>query len=357
MPNPELKNAIPLASTMCQAAHEHYRAAGLTHVPVPQIVGITGACENVDTLFRVGSRVPVPLFFSQTGQLTLEQALQYHPGVYTLMVSGRDETLEDTRHLRQFLLTEEEFDWSLVAGDRPYDEEEMYEILLQRIEAAVKAMASAVVARHGDLLEDEYGRETALLKESLKAPFLRVSYDEAVDLLHDAGFPDLRWGDDLEARHEAAVVAELNGEPSFSRPVFIMRYPKDIKFFNMKVSERDPRVVLSADLVFPVAGEGVGSAVREHDGDKLERRLLGSTMYRLHQERGGTLNEFRWYLDVVRSGLTRPHAGYGIGNERVIQWLTGCRDIRTCSLFSLMAQESRDWAPAARPREVALAAA
>jgi asparaginyl-tRNA synthetase len=340
-----LVDTIPLVSTMCRATHEHYRRAGLTHVPVPQIVGITGACENVDTLFKVGSRVPVPLFFSQTGQLTLEQALQHFPGVYTVMVSGRDEELEDERHLRQFLLTEEEFDWSLAGGGKPYDEEEMYEHLLRRIESAVKAMAGEIVREHSGLLELRFGRDAQALKESLKLPFLRISYDDAVEMLQRDGFPETKWGDDLGSRQEAAVVAAMNEEPLFSRPVFIMRYPKDIKFFNMKVSTADPRVVLSADLVFPGAGEGVGSAVREHDGDKLESRLLGSTMYRLHLERGGTLNEFRWYLDMVNSGRTRPHAGYGIGNDRVIQWLTGCRDIRNCSLFSLMAEQSRDWVP------------
>ncbi len=349
----DLSHVMPLVSAMCRAAHDHYPDTGLTFVPVPQIVGITGACENVDTLFRVGSRLPVPLYFSQTGQLTLEQALRHAPGVYTIMVSGRDEEKDDARHLRQFLLAEEEFDWSLVGGGRPYDEEAMYEHLLRRIEAAVKAMAGAVLDREAGTLETVYGRDAASLRQSLRLPFLRVSYDDAVDLLRRRGFAGLNWGDDLGAAHEAAVVAELNDEPSLARPVFIMRYPKDIKFFNMKVSGADPRVVLSADLVFPGSGEGVGAAVRENDGGRLERRLLGSPMYRLHLERGGTLAEFRWYLDLVRSGRTRPHAGYGIGVDRVIQWLTGSPDIRDCSLFSLMARESGDW----QPREAARTAA
>lgn len=71
-----------------------------------------------------------------------------------------------------------------------------------------------------------------------------------------------------------------------------MKYPKEIKFFNMKVSERDSRVVLSADLILPVAGEAVGSAVREHDGKKLKERLLTSTMFHLHKERGGRYEDF-----------------------------------------------------------------
>ncbi|MEK9152644.1 MAG: amino acid--tRNA ligase-related protein [Patescibacteria group bacterium] len=337
-----LNQLIPIASTFSAAAHNHYGSTGLAFVPVPQIVGITGACENVDTLFKVKSHVPVPLFFSQTGQLTLEQALQHYPGVYTTMVSGRDEEIEDERHLRQFLLTEEEFDWSMVSPGAEYDEEKMYSAMLEHIEAAIKAMSRAVVEHHGETLESAFGRDVAGLAASFDKPFHRISYQDALKLLAADGFPDLRWGADLTSAHEAKIVEVLNAG-QFPRPVFIMRYPKEIKFFNMKVSERDDRVVLSADCIFPYAGEGVGSAVREHDGAKLTKRLLGSTMYRLHLERGGTLNDFGWYLEIVRSGRTQPHAGYGIGNERVLQYLLGANDIRQVSIFSCMARQTCDW--------------
>jgi len=328
---------------MRNAAHNHYRQAGLAHVPVPQIVGITGACENVDTLFRVGSRVKVPLFFCQTGQLNLEQALQYNHGVYTIMVSGRDEECEDDRHLRQFNLMEEEFDWSLVSAEE-YDEETMYEAMLKRIESAVKAMVLAAAEQHDDLLENEFQRDASWIIESMRRPFHRISYENALVLLRDNGFPELNWGADLLAEHEAKVVELLNGE-RFPRPVFIMRYPKEIKFFNMKVSVADDRVALSADLIFPHSGEGVGAAVREHDAQKMEARLLGSDMFRLHVARGGTLEDFRWYLDLVASGRTTPHAGYGIGLERVVQYVLGTKNIRDCSVFHLMARQTSDWTP------------
>jgi asparaginyl-tRNA synthetase len=344
MKNNHLKNLINLNRTFADAAGRHYVAGGLTFVDVPQIVGITGACENVDTLFRVGSRLKIPLFFSQTGQLSLEQALQHFPGVYTVIHSGRDEEDEDNRHLRQFRLTEEEFDWSLATKNREevYDEEKMYEALLAHIEAATKAIAKAIVLEHPDILK-QYGRDSAALIESLVLPYLRISYDDAVELLQKNGFKELAWGDDLKAEHEAMIVKLLN-KNRFPRPVFITRYPKDIKFFNMKISEKDPRVVLSADLIFPYAGEGVGAAVREHDGEKLEKRLIGSTMFRLHRERGGELKDFRWYLDLVKSRTTRPHAGYGIGNERLLQYVLGQEDIRPCSTFHIMSRQTNDWA-------------
>ncbi|MFH2063514.1 MAG: amino acid--tRNA ligase-related protein [bacterium] len=339
----QLRHIIPIFSTMREAAHVHYRNHGLTHVPAPQIVGITGACENVDTLFRVGSRVGAPLFFCQTGQLNLEQALQYNHGVYTIMVSGRDEETEDDRHLRQFNLAEEEFDWTFVGSkDERYDEERMYEALLGHIETAVKSIAATTVERHAGLISDRFGRDVDELANSLTLPFHRISYEDAIALLNRNGFPQLRWGADLKSEHEARIV-ELVAGGETRRPTFIMRYPKEIKFFNMKVSERDERVAMSADLVFPRAGEGVGSAVREHDAARLEERLLGSEMYRLHLERGGHLEDFRWYLDLVASGQTSPHAGYGIGLERVAQYILDRTDIRECSIFNLMAKQTRDW--------------
>jgi len=236
------------------------------------------------------------------------------------------------------MLIEEEFDWSFIDPDiSKYDEEKMYEVLLEHIEAAVKAMVKRAIEENSEALGKEYGRDAKRFSQSLEDPFWRIDYEDALNLLRKNGFPELRWGDDLKADHEAMVVRLLNGNESEPRPVFIMRYPKEIKFFNMKVSEKDPRVVLSADLIFPFAGEGVGSAVREPNGEKLEKRLLDSNMFRLHKERGGTLEDFRWYLDLVKSKKTKPHAGYGLGNERLVQYLLGSDDIRNCSTFRMIA--------------------
>ncbi|HOF50588.1 hypothetical protein M0R36_10705 [bacterium] len=332
------RNLIGINNSIFNAGHDHYRKSGLTYAEVPHIVGITGACENVDTLFKIQNRMNNPLFFTQTGQLSLEQLLQCFPGMYTVIHSGRDEEEEDPRHLRQFMLIEEEFDWSFIDPDiSKYDEEKMYEVLLEHIEAAVKAMVKRAIEENSEALGKEYGRDAKRFSQSLEDPFWRIDYEDALNLLRKNGFPELRWGDDLKADHEAMVVRLLNGNESEPRPVFIMRYPKEIKFFNMKVSEKDPRVVLSADLIFPFAGEGVGSAVREPNGEKLEKRLLDSNMFRLHKERGGTLEDFRWYLDLVKSKKTKPHAGYGLGNERLVQYLLGSDDIRNCSTFRMIA--------------------
>lgn len=350
---------VAIASSLFYATIEHYKKIGLQYVDVPAIVGITGACENVDTLFKVGNRLNLPLFFTQTGQLALEQALQNVHGVYTVIHSGRDEEIEDARHLRQFRLTEEEFDCTLAGMSRDnYDEERMFETLLAHIEKATKAMIRAVVTDHHKIIAKVYGRDTGVLKEILERPYLRILYEDAVGLLGKNGYPDISFGDDLGAEQEAKVVELVNKRAKgygdrvdCYSPVFIMRYPKEIKFFNMKVSDKDPRVVLSADCIFPYSGEAVGSAVREHDGIKLLVRLLTSPMYKLHEQRGGTYDDFKWYTEgMIVAQKTLPHAGYGIGNERIIQFTLGYTDIRQCSLFSLMSDQTHDWDTVRRGR-------
>lgn len=345
-----INHLIRINNALTKGAREHYENIGLTYVEVPQIVGITGACENVDTLFKIGNRLGLPLFMTQTGQLSLEQALQTLPGVYTVIHSGRDEEFEDERHLRQFRLTEEEFDCTTEGMTRKnYDEEKMYEFLLQHIEKAIKGMIVQVVEDTKEILIKYYKRNTKDLIEIAKRPFGRILYEDAVKLLKKNGFPKVSFGDDLKANHEEKIVELVNKSNGVKKlsafsPVFIMRYPKEIKFFNMKVSQKDKRVVLSADLIFPYAGEGTGAAVREHDGLKLKERLLTSTMFKLHTERGGKYEDFGWYLeDMVMANKTNPHAGYGIGNDRIMQFLLGNKDIRYSSLFSRLAEFTGDW--------------
>src|SRR5689334_13369824 len=113
------------------------------------------------------------------------------------------------------------------------------------------------------------------------------------------GFPELRFGDDLKAPYEqqalmlmTAKTVKSVAEKKRGVSCFITRYPREIKFFNMKRSLKDPRVVFSADLILPGAGESVGSAVREHDGAKLKEALLGSVMFRLYKKRGGVFEDF-----------------------------------------------------------------
>ncbi len=345
-------NLVKISQAFKEGCFFEFQKRSLTYVDVPVIVGITGACENIDTLFRIYNRLSLPLFFAQTGQLYLEQALQSFPGVWTVIHSGRDEEKEDKRHLKQFLLTEEEFDCTLAGMNREkYDEDKMYETLLNHIESTIKSAIKNILKNYEEILEKVYRRNTQKLKEAVERPFLRITYEEAIKILNKNGYPKIKFGDDLKAEHEALIVQYLNNGSIRKKisslkkesPVFIMKYPKEIKFFNMKVWTKDPRVVLSADVIFPYAGEGVGSAVRECNFEKLRERLLTSTMFKLHLERGGEYSDFEWYLNVIKNKLTNPHAGYGIGNERFLQYLFGEKDIRKVAIFSLLNRQTGDW--------------
>jgi asparaginyl-tRNA synthetase len=341
--NKHFANVVRVNQALNFGAAENYKKRGLTYVDVPEIVGITGACENVDTLFTVGNRQGLPLFFSQTGQLSLEQALQSFPSVWTIIHSGRDEEEEDARHLRQFRLTEEEFDATTQGMSRDnYDEDAMYEALLTNMQGTVQAMLANVLASTKSALKTSYKRDVAKLEHAAQTDFLRISYEHAVELLQANGYPKVQFGDDLKTDHEAKIVALLN-DGKTELPVFIMKYPKEIKFFNMKVSSADPRVCLSADLILPYAGEASGASVREHEFEKLRERLVTSKMYELHQKRGGVYEDFLWYLSIMEAKGTQPHAGYGIGNDRVLQYIFGEADIRNTSLFALLNRQTGDW--------------
>lgn len=343
--NKHFSNLVLVNESLNFGARENYKKTGLTYVDVQQIVGITGACENIDTLFKVQNRLSLPLFITQTGQLSLEQVLQNFHGAFTVIHSGRDEEIEDKRHLRQFRLTEEEFDCSFLKMSREnYDEGKMFEALLSHIQSSIQSMIKNVIKENGTLLKNEYKRRIETLTEASESNFLRIEYEDAIKLLNKNGYVNINFGDDLKSEHEAKIVSILNKGKS-ELPVFIMKYPKEIKFFNMKVYGKDPRVVLSADLILPYSGEAAGSAVREHDFYKLNERLKTSKMYELHIKRGGTYEDFVWYLDIIKSKKTLPHAGYGIGNERVLQYIFAESDIRNTSLFSLLDRKTGNWSP------------
>lgn len=341
--NDHFSNLVKMNQSLNFGAKDNYEKRGLIYVDVPEIVGITGACENVDTLFKLGNRLGLPLFFTQTGQLALEQSLQSFSGVWTVIHSGRDEEEEDDRHLRQFRLTEEEFDSTTVGMSRKtYDEDKMYEALLKHIQGTIQSMIRKVLDDNGKILKNKYKRDIQKLKKATLSNFLRITYEDCIKLLNENGYPNIKFGDDLKAVHEAKIVEILNNKKG-ELPVFIMKYPKEIKFFNMKVSTENPKVCLSADLIFPYAGEGTGASVREHDFKKLRDRLITSTMYKFHLKRGGKYEDFKWYLDIMERKLTNPHAGYGIGNDRVLQYIFGENDIRNASIFSLLNTQTGDW--------------
>jgi len=159
----------------------------------------------------------------------------------------------------------------------------------------------------------------------------------------------------LKAEHEARVVELWNNQYNSNKlpiPVFITLFPRAIKFFNMMslrqilnkiLAMGSNEKVFSADLITPGAGECTGSAIREFEFSRLYNNLLQSPMYPNLLKLGVTLKDFDWYFDIIKSGLIEPHAGYGMGMERVMQWLLGLTDIRHCSPFALMGMITGDF--------------
>jgi asparaginyl-tRNA synthetase len=176
--------------------------------------------------------------------------------------------------------------------------------------------------RQAELKEVE--RDVAKL-ESVKPPFPRIDYTDAVATLQKKG-SNVVWGDDLGAEDEALLVED------YDRPIFVMNYPKEAKAFYMKENPDDPRTVLCDDCLAPEGyGEIIGGSQREDDYDKI--------LHRLREEK---LPEaaYDWYLALRKYG-TFPHSGFGLGLERTVAWIVGAQHIRECIAFPRMMHRLR----------------
>lgn len=302
----ELASITMVEATALAAARKYFAETGFTEVLVPHITKVTGACENIDTLFEL-DYFGQSAYLVQTGQLYLEALIPKLDKVFCIGSSFRAEPDIDERHLTEFALVEIEF-----PGD--------FEQLLVHIENIVHAMIHAA----SECKEIEtLGVDPARLKAVTK-PFRRITYTDAIKKLNEMGV-DIEWGDDLKSRHEKILAGNA--------PLFITHYPEAIKFFNMRRNE-NPLLVNSCDLILPYSGEAVGAAEREYDHDQLLDKLRKSAMYKMLLERGKTIEDFKWYLDIVKEHPIQ-HAGCGIGLNRVMQFILGSDDIRACTAFPM----------------------
>ena len=303
-----------IESALYRGAEKYFQANGFTHIPsVPHIVDITGACENVDTLYSMDYHGQ-EAFLTQTGQTALEILLTNGIEKVCCMIhSFRAEEEIDCRHLTEFPLIELEF---------TYDpKNDGFELLLDYIENTIKSMVQEALAEENILLR--LGIDVDRLRKITEEPFERISYDEAVKI---AG---KEWGEDLDDEAEHKILHHLN-----QKPTFVTRYPEEIKFFNMKRNRRQSKVVDSADLLLPHSGEAVGSAVRESNYRLLIEKLKKSQMFKIMSKRGKDVEDFAFYLDAVKANPV-PHAGCGIGLPRVTQFILGAKDIRHATPYPM----------------------
>ncbi len=309
--DPGLQAIARIEASLLSGARRYFEENSFIEVTVPHITRATGACENVATMFELdffGER----RYLAQTGQLYLEVMTPYLGKVWAIGPSFRAEDKVDDRHLVEFTLLEIEF------GGK-FDE------LLAHVERTLMSMLSEVLLKRIDDLTT-LGVDVGRLRRVSK-PFKRITYTDAVELLEGEG---VRWGDDLKSQHEKRLVEYMGNQP-----LFITHYPKAIKFFNMKENAINHELVDSADLILPYSGEAVGAAERECEYERLVKRLLESSMFRLLKERGGGLEDFAWYLNFYKEFGGCPHSGCGIGLGRVMQFVLGTDDIRGSTVWAV----------------------
>ncbi len=256
------------------------------------------AVEGTTTLFET-DYFGTPAYLTQSGQLYNEANIMAFGKVYCFGPTFRAEKSKTRRHLTEFWMVEPEWAYGTL-DDYMRVGEEFVSYIVQMV---LKERATELQILERDLSK----------LQTVVPPFPKISYTDAVDLLHRNGFPDFQWGDDFGAPHEA-VISE-----SFDRPVFVHRYPTEMKAFYMERDSNNPQVCLSADLLAPEGyGEIIGGGQRSADLAYLESQIVKHKLPRAAYE---------WYLDLRRYG-TVPHCGFGLGVERTVAWICKLDHVR-----------------------------
>jgi len=287
-----------------RAAREYMDGQGYTLTDSPMFT--PAACEGTSTLFEVNYIDDQKAYLTQSGQLYVEATAMALGKVYTFGPTFRAEKSKTRRHLTEF--------WML--------EPEAAYVEFEEIQALGEGLVSAIVQ---GVLKNK-SRELELLKrdtqplEQVKAPFPRISYEDAIAVLQKAGNP-AKFGDDFGGDEETII------SKNFDRPVIIHHYPSAIKAFYMQPDPQRPELALAFDMIAPEGyGEIIGGSQRIHDYGLLVKRLHE---YKLPEE------PFQWYLDLRRYGSV-PHSGFGLGLERTVAWICGTEHIREVIPFPRM---------------------
>ena len=315
-------------SAAAYAVHEFFQSRGFVYVQTPIITG--SDCEGAGEMFQVTTldlnNVPKTEdgqvdysqdFFGKktsltvSGQLNAENFAMAFGDVYTFGPTFRAENSNTQRHAAEFWMIEPEMAFCDLAGD------------MDVAEAMIKHIIRRVLERCPDEIDFFNSFVDKGLKERLEhvasSDFGRVSYTDAVEILkknNDKFDYKVEWGTDLQTEHERYLTEQV-----FKKPVFVTDYPKEIKAFYMRLND-DGRTVAAADCLVPGIGEIIGGSQREERLDLLESRI---------RELGMKPEDYWWYCDLRRYGSCR-HAGFGLGFERMVMYLTGVSNIRDVEL-------------------------
>ena len=287
---------MKIRNEIIRSTYEFFNDAGFVKVDPPILTG--SAPEGTTELFHT-KYFDEEAYLSQSGQLYMEAAAMALGKVFSFGPTFRAEKSKTRRHLIEFWMIEPEMAFT-----------EFEEILVVQ-EQYVSHIVQSVLKNCRIELKT-LGRDTSKL-EQITAPFPRITYDDAVKLLHEKGFEDIQWGDDFGAPHETAIAE------SYDKPVFIIHYPTGLKPFYMQPHPDRDDVVLCADMIAPEGyGEIIGGSERIHDYELLKQRL---------EEHNLPESAYNWYLELRKYGSV-PHSGFGLGLERTVAWISGVDHVR-----------------------------
>jgi asparaginyl-tRNA synthetase len=294
---------LKIRSTVFAAIDEYFKGEGFYeyHSPVFQAV----QCEGGSDLFDVNYFGKKDVFLAQTWQLYAEPAIFALEKIYTISPSFRAEKSKTSRHLTEYWHAEMELAWADFKEIQDYGE------------ALLKHIVKNVLKTNKPELE-LIGRDWKKLEPTVKKPFVRMTYTEALKILKDKCKMDVPWGKDLRTIEEEKLTKLYNV------PIICTHYPKKVKAFYMTEDPDNPDVVQGCDFLAPEGhGEIIGGSHREHDIEKVKQRLIDD---------GEDPLEYEFYLDTRRYGSV-PHGGFGLGVERVIKWICGLDNIKDCIPF------------------------
>ncbi|MGO4995121.1 asparagine--tRNA ligase [Jeotgalibaca porci] len=293
---------LKIRNEIIRATYEFFNKEGFMKVDPPILTG--SAPEGTTELFHT-EYFDQEAYLSQSGQLYMEAAAMAFGKVFSFGPTFRAEKSKTRRHLIEFWMMEPEM--AFMHQDESLEVQEQYVAYLIQS-----------VLDNCDYYLDVLERDKEVLKKYTQLPYDRISYDDAIELLHKNDFTDITWGDDFGSPHETFIAEQSD------RPVFILNYPKAIKPFYMKEHPDRDDVVLCADLIAPEGyGEIIGGSEREVDYDKLSQQI---------ENFGLSLEDYEWYLDLRRYGSV-PHSGFGLGLERTVTWISGTEHIRESTAF------------------------
>ena len=299
-------------SVLAFAIHEFFQGEGFIYVHTP--IFTSNDCEGAGQAFKIstGDKNPdeffgKPVTLTVSGQLHVEPLALTFRDVYTFGPTFRAEKSSTTRHAAEFWMVEPEIAFADLADD------------MDLAEAMLKYVIKYVMNECPEEMEffNKFVDKGLLdrLNHVVSSDFGRVTYTEAVEILKkakkDFDYP-VEWGIDLQTEHERYLTEE-----HFKKPVFVTDYPKDIKAFYMRIND-DNKTVAAADCLVPGIGEIIGGSQREERLDVLKKRMA---------ELGLKEEDYWWYLELRKYGETK-HAGFGLGFERLIMYITGMSNIR-----------------------------